>query len=68
MVGNSGMKHKSETMLVVIKGLSLDFVLYFTLLYYKVPFIYNFNTENNIKYIINHLMSTKCLLIIFVIS
>ena len=29
MVANSGMKHKSETMLDVIRGLVLDFVLYF---------------------------------------
>ena len=32
MVANSGMKHKSEAMLEVIRGLVLHFVLY------KVPF------------------------------
>ena len=29
MVTNSGMKHKSETIAEVIRGLLLDFVLYF---------------------------------------
>ena len=29
MVPNSGMKHESKTMLEVIRGLVLDFVLYF---------------------------------------
>ena len=29
MVANSGMKHKSETMVEVIRGLVFDFVLYF---------------------------------------
>ena len=29
MVGNSGMKHKSETILEVIRGLVHDFDLYF---------------------------------------
>ena len=29
MVANSEMKHESETMLEVIRGLVLDFVLYF---------------------------------------
>ena len=29
MVANSGMKHETETMLEVILGLMLDFVLYF---------------------------------------
>ena len=29
MVANSGMKHKSETMLEVIRVLVLDFVLYY---------------------------------------
>ena len=31
------------------------------ILYDKVPFICNFNTEYNIRYIMHHLMSTKCL-------
>ena len=42
MVANSGMKHKSETMLEMITGLVRDFVLYFvtvffTLLHVKYP-------------------------------
>ena len=39
MVGNSVMKHKSETMLVVIKGLLLDFVLYFIAVWQSTLYI-----------------------------
>ena len=44
MVANSERKHKSETMLEVIRGLVLDFV-FILLLHDKVPFIYNFSTK-----------------------
>ena len=39
MVANSGMKHESETMLEVIRGLVLDFVLYYMTKYplYVLP-------------------------------
>ena len=59
MVANSGMKHKSETILEVIRDLAFDFVLTL-LLFDRVPFIWNFSTEGNIRYIIYPLMSTKC--------
>ena len=58
MVTNLGMKHKYETMLEVIRDLVLDFVLYFVT--DKVPFACNFSTEYNKRYIIHHIMSTKC--------
>ena len=59
MVANSGMKHKSETILEGIRDLAFDFVLTL-LLFDRVPFIWNFSTEDNIRYIIYPLMSTKC--------
>ena len=58
MVANSGMKHKSETILEVIRDLAFDFVLTL-LLFDREPFIWNFSTEDNIRYIIYPLMSTK---------
>ena len=45
MVSNSGMKHESEAMLVAIRGLVFDFVLYFV----TVPFTCHFSRENNMR-------------------
>ena len=37
MVANSGMKHKSGTMVEVIRGLFFDFVLYFVTVWQSTP-------------------------------
>ena len=39
MVANPGMKHKSETMLEVIRGLVLDFNLYFVTVWQSTLYI-----------------------------
>ena len=50
MVANSRMKHESETMLEVIRGLVLHFVLHFVTVL-KVPFICDFRTvQHKIQY------------------
>ena len=37
MIANSGMKHESETILEVIRGQVLDFVLYFIIPWQSTP-------------------------------
>ena len=52
----SKMKHKSKTMLEVIRGLVLDFFFFTFLLCNKVSYTCNFSTGYNTRYITNHLM------------
>ena len=59
MAANSEVKHKSETMLEVIRGLVLHFVVNVVTVW-RNTVLYDFSTECNIRYMIHHLMSTKC--------
>ena len=52
------MKHKSKTMLAVIRNLVIN--LSFTLLLYEnVSFTCNFSTDHKTKYAISHLAATN---------
>ena len=59
MMVNSKIKHKSKTILGVIRNLVPDFILFFVfvLIYEKVPYRCNISTEYDTKYIIIHYAS-----------
>ena len=46
MVATTGMKNKSETMLEEIRGLVLDFVLYFLLYFYIKSTLYSLHVTS----------------------
>ena len=58
MVANSGMKHESEIVLKLIRGLVLDFVLDFVTVW-QSAFYMQFQHRVQ-RYTIYHLISTKC--------